>query len=180
MGGVTSDVSARQSGKLADEVDQQQPWFNLGFANAPIDFDLNRLFLRHVRILCRLSERLFACALVCASEGPPGQFLDQALLVFRRAPQVRTWLCFVGGKLGRLHDDGLIQLLSTEGLLRLTRFHGRRAHVGQADTDFLAESSAIQSQLHGYPRSRKVADLSLQLQVSAPTPWRRRRNANLT
>src|SRR5277367_5259170 len=51
MSGVTSDVSAGQSSKSADEVDQQQPGFNLGFANTPIYFDLNQLFLRHVSVL---------------------------------------------------------------------------------------------------------------------------------
>src|ERR1700679_3051303 len=109
MGGVTPDVSTRQSRKAADEVDQQQPGFDLCLAITTVHFNLNQLFLRHVKLLCRLSESLLASALVCASEGAPGEFLDQASLVFRGAAQIRARFCFASRQLCRLHDVDLIK-----------------------------------------------------------------------
>ena len=54
------------------------------------------------------------------------------------------------------------------------------AHICQPDANLLDRAGGIQRELHRNRSRGKVADLSLQLKISAAAFWRRNRNTNLS
>src|SRR6266851_7457013 len=107
-----------------------------------------------LRALDRLAERT-GC-----------QYPHQVLLVLDGAAQVRGRVGRLRRELGRLLDRGLVGPLSPQRGLRLNRLDRHRSHVGEADTDLLANPAA-QGELHRDRRGGEIAHLALHLHVGA-------------